>query len=272
MEILYKVIGYALIVSYFVLFWKLSIWAQSLFLHRYGAHKQFSFTSELWERRAYVFTLIGLNSSYLSKYAYGIFHRMHHAFADTDKDPHRPYPGFFGVFKMMWTTAQRYSAVLNDQEYMMIDGQKVEIEDRFKKPEDVGFRWKKFDYIANLWIVRIFWGVLHLMVYILLDYYFELSPLIYVLFVLQIIVGPLHGAIVNYGAHIWGGRPHSMSNTSTNFPRWLRRLLGLSGELLHNNHHFDPTSPDFSLGENQDSGYKILLWLEKRGVITFNNV
>jgi stearoyl-CoA desaturase (delta-9 desaturase) len=46
-------------------------------------------------------------SSYLSPRAYAIMHRMHHAYADTELDPHSPkYDA--NLFAMMWRTRNTY--------------------------------------------------------------------------------------------------------------------------------------------------------------------
>jgi stearoyl-CoA desaturase (delta-9 desaturase) len=44
--------------------------------------------SKAWEKFFYILSWIFQGSSYLSPRAYGIMHRMHHAYADTEKDPH----------------------------------------------------------------------------------------------------------------------------------------------------------------------------------------
>ncbi|HCK22036.1 MAG TPA: acyl-CoA desaturase, partial [Bacteroidetes bacterium] len=74
---------------FLVLHWYLSLFSQTFFLHRYAAHSMFSM-SKTWERVFYIFTWITQGSSYLSPYAYGILHRLHHAHTDTAEDPHSP--------------------------------------------------------------------------------------------------------------------------------------------------------------------------------------
>src|SRR6187399_1139253 len=80
-----------MIIFLFLIFhWYLSLFAQTFFLHRYGAHKMFSM-SKGWERFFYMFTWITQGSSFLNPRAYAIMHRMHHAYSDTEKDPHSPH-------------------------------------------------------------------------------------------------------------------------------------------------------------------------------------
>jgi fatty-acid desaturase len=64
-------------------------------------------TSKFNERLFHMLTFICQGSSYLNPRAYAIMHREHHAYSDTEKDPHSPY-FFRDVFQMMWRTAQSY--------------------------------------------------------------------------------------------------------------------------------------------------------------------
>ncbi|MEA2700200.1 MAG: hypothetical protein QOI66_4471, partial [Myxococcales bacterium] len=57
------------IVLFFVAHWQLSLFCQSFFLHRYGAHKQFSMSAG-WEKFFNVLTAISQNSSYLNPRGY----------------------------------------------------------------------------------------------------------------------------------------------------------------------------------------------------------
>ena len=77
-----------------------------------------------------------MGSSYLSTRAYATMHRMHHAYADTEKDPHSPLY-FKTIFGMMWQTAKTYTAIYEGR---------VEIEERFMKnvPD-----WPAFDRFAS---------------------------------------------------------------------------------------------------------------------------
>src|SRR5512140_1849669 len=95
--------GAIVILAFFVLHWQLSVFCQSFFLHRYGAHRQYSM-SKGWERFFHLFTFVMQGSSYLNPRGYAILHRMHHAYSDAPKDPHSP-ENHGNVFSMMWTTA-----------------------------------------------------------------------------------------------------------------------------------------------------------------------
>ncbi len=78
-----------IILVFFVLHWQISVFFQTFFLHRYGAHRQFTM-SKGWERTFHFLTWLTQGPSYLTPRAYAILHRMHHAYSDTEKDPHSP--------------------------------------------------------------------------------------------------------------------------------------------------------------------------------------
>ena len=97
------------ILVFFVSHWCLSIFCQTFFLHRYGAHRMFTM-SKGWERFFHLLTALSQGSSFLQPRGYAILHREHHAYSDTPKDPHSPH-----VYKrfgqMMWQTKLRYDGI-----------------------------------------------------------------------------------------------------------------------------------------------------------------
>ena len=68
--------------------------------------------SKTTEKIFYILTWIFQGSNYLSAYGYGVMHRMHHAFADTENDPHSPKYDET-IWNMMWKTKTIYSAIAN---------------------------------------------------------------------------------------------------------------------------------------------------------------
>src|SRR5580693_522661 len=111
-----------IILIFFAAHWYLSLFSQTFFQHRYAAHGSFTM-SRGWERVFYLFAYITQGSSFMSPRAYAIMHRMHHAYTDTEKDPHSPsYDD--NVFTMMWRTKNIYTDILNG---------KTVIEERFLK-------------------------------------------------------------------------------------------------------------------------------------------
>lgn len=196
--------------------WYLSLFTQSFFNHRYAAHRMFTMKKG-WEKFFYMLSFLFQGSSYLSPRVYGIMHRMHHAYADTELDPHSPkYDD--NLFAMMWRTRNNY---------MEIETEKAKIEPKFLKdlPD-----WKGFDRFAtNTW-VRLLWVAVYVVIYILLDAPWWLFPLI----TIHAVMGPFHGVIINWFAHSIGYINFKVKDTSKNlFPVDLLML----GEGLHNNHH-----------------------------------
>jgi len=213
------------IILFLISHWFLSLFCQTFFLHRYSAHGMFTM-SRFWERFFYIFTFLMQGSSFLNPRAYAILHRQHHAFSDTDKDPHSPH--FFPtVFQMMWKTKSIYRGLLH---------RRIAPESRFEAnlPE-----WKIFDWFTNLWVVRIFWGVLYT------SFYFYFIPdLLWLIFLpIHYFMGPVHGAIVNWCGHKYGYTNFDNGDRSKNTLVW---DLLLMGELYQNNHHKFPNRQNFA--------------------------
>jgi stearoyl-CoA desaturase (delta-9 desaturase) len=196
--------------------WYLSLFTQSFFNHRYAAHRMFTMKKG-WEKVFYFLSFIFQGSSYLSPRVYAIMHRMHHAYADTELDPHSPkYDP--NLFAMMWRTRNNY---------MGIETEKVQVEAKFTKdlPD-----WHSFDRFATNSFVRLIWVAIYVAIYILLDAPWWLFPLI----AIHAVMGPFHGMIINWFAHSIGYINFKLKDTSRNlFPVDLLML----GEGLHNNHH-----------------------------------
>ena len=98
----------AVIIAFFLTHFWGSVFMQTFFLHRYAAH-QMCTMSRGWERAFYVCTYLAQGSSFLSPRGYAILHRMHHAFSDTERDPHSPR-NYSNVAAMMLDTKKRYDA------------------------------------------------------------------------------------------------------------------------------------------------------------------
>ena len=214
-----------IIALFFVAHWQASVFFQSFFLHRYGAHRQFTM-SKAWERFFFLCTYLAQGSSFLSPRGYAILHRMHHAYSDTPKDPHSPgnHPN---VFDMMWSTKHRYDAFAYRRE---------EPEARFDggTPE-----WPAIERLGRSWIGRTAWMAFYVLFYVR----FAEHAWMYALLPLHFVMGPIHGAIVNWCGHKYGYRNFASDDTSRNtlifdFVTW--------GELFQNNHHARSMSPNFA--------------------------
>jgi stearoyl-CoA desaturase (delta-9 desaturase) len=219
------------ILLFFIGHWYLSLFGQTFFYHRYGAHKMFTMNA-FWEKFFYTFFWLMQGSSYLNPRAYAILHRMHHAYSDTEKDPHSPM-FFKDLFGMMWHTKKIYFGIISKD---------FKHEERFDKnyPE-----WLALDKFADSWPVRIAFGVLYSLFYIKfvpVDQHWAYAFL-YLLLPIQFLMGPVHGAIVNWCGHKYGYRNHNEDDHSKNTLVFDFLMLG---ELFQNNHHHFGARPNFA--------------------------
>lgn len=236
------------IIPFFIAHWYLSLFFQTFFLHRYAAHKAFTM-SPFMEKVFFVLTWVFQGSNYLSAYGYGVMHRMHHAFADTPNDPHSPKYDE-SIFKMMWKTKTIYSDITN---------RKVEVDSRFT---DGVPSWPLFDKIARSWVSRVGWGAAYFMVY----WSFADAWWLWLLFPAQLLLSPLHGAIINWFAHLYGYRNFEVGDTSRNF---LPVDFLMMGESYHNNHHKHGSRANFGgvRWHEIDPTYQVIKLLNFVGVI-----
>jgi stearoyl-CoA desaturase (delta-9 desaturase) len=207
--------------------------------------------SPFWEKFFFLFAYITQGSSYLSPKAYGIMHRIHHAYTDTEDDPHSPsYDKNF--FAMMWRTKNIYSDILEG---------KMEVEEKFTRnvPE-----WNGFDKWANHWLSRIIWIAFYIIIYVI----FAPSLWWFLLLPIHMAMGPVHGVIINWFAHKYGEVNYETGNTSKNL---FKVDLLMFGEGYHNNHHKFPSRIDFAAKKGEfDLCYPIILLLSKCRVIRLN--
>jgi stearoyl-CoA desaturase (delta-9 desaturase) len=214
------------ILIFFVAHYYLSLFTQTFYLHRYAAHKMFTM-NKFWEKFFYLFTYACQGSSFLSPRAYAILHRMHHAYSDTEMDPHSPHFSS-NPFAMMWKTKVIYTDLLKHN---------VEAPERFEGDYPV---WEAVENFGSQWYSRLGWGTAFLM-------------------------GPLHGAIVNWGGHKYGYQNFDNHDKSKN-------TLALDflafGELFQNNHHKLPLRVNFGVKWWEfDPTYMFIWGMDKVGVI-----
>ena len=207
--------------------------------------------SKGWERFFFVFSYITQGSSYLSPTAYGLMHRMHHAYTDTELDPHSPSYDK-NLLAMMWRTKNMYSGIL--------DGS-TPVEERFMKNIP---RWTSFDRWGNSWVSRILWVALYVFLYV----QFAPSAWWFLLLPIHVAMGPIHGAIINWFAHKYGETNFETDNTSKNLFKvdWL-----MFGEGYHNNHHQFPSRTNFAARKGEfDFCYPIIRLLARLNIIEMN--
>jgi stearoyl-CoA desaturase (Delta-9 desaturase) len=239
------------ILSFFVAQWYLSLFFQTFFLHRYAAHKAFTM-NKFTERIVYILTWIFQGANYLSAYGYGVMHRMHHAYADTENDPHSPKYDET-IWKMMWKTKTIYSDIAN---------KKLIVDSRFTEgvPD-----WTAFDKFARSWPSRIFWAASYIYVY----WQFATVWWLWLLLPIQFLMSPIHGAIINWFAHKYGYRNFEVGDTSRNF---LPVDVLMMGESYHNNHHKNAGRANFGgiRWHEIDPTYVVIRILDKLRIIRIN--
>ncbi|OKS89298.1 hypothetical protein RG47T_4782 [Mucilaginibacter polytrichastri] len=183
-------------------------------------------TNKFFERTFHVMTFICQGSSFLNPRAYAIMHREHHAYSDTEKDPHSPH-FFTDVIQMMWHTVQSFR----------------EHEKRLKEPE-ARFKgnypeWRLLDYYGSTMVSRIIFGLLYVAFYVA----FATQWWMYLLLPIHFMMGPIHGAIVNWCGHKYGYANFDNNDKSKNTTPFDFLMLG---ELFQNNHHKHPNSANFA--------------------------
>lgn len=236
-----------IILIFLLLHWYLSLFGQTFFLHRYSAHKMFTM-SKGWERFFYLFTWFMQGSSYLIPRAYAVMHRMHHAYSDTDKDPHSPH-FFKGVFSMMWKTRLIYNGLCN--------GTFVH-DEKFAKNYP---QWDSLDKFGDRNIVRYTFVAFYVLFYLI----FATHWWMFLLLPIHFLMGPIQGAIVNWAGHKYGYVNHKESDHSKNtlFIDFL-----LMGELFQNNHHHYAARSNFANKWYEiDPAYPVILLLNKLRII-----
>ncbi len=212
------------IIVLIVLLWYTGLFFQTFFLHRYAAHQTFTM-SKFGEKLSFFLTWIFQGSNYLSAYGYGVMHRMHHAYADTEKDPHSPKYDK-NLFAMMWRTKNIYQD---------INKKRIEIAEEFTRNVP---QWEWFDKMASSKISRIIWGTL----YVAFFYAFATAWWQWFLLPVAFLMAPIHGVIINWFAHIYGYVNFKVKDTSKNL---LPFDFLMMGEGYHNNHHKNANRSNF---------------------------
>jgi stearoyl-CoA desaturase (delta-9 desaturase) len=180
--------------------------------HRLLTHRSFQ-TPKWLERVLAVCGTLALQSGPLQ---WVTTHRIHHAFTETDKDPHSPRNGVFWshVGWIFFGTGQNHSELVK-QRYspdLMKDKFLVLLSDYYVVPTVIS---GVIMLAVGGWSM-VLWGVF-----------------------LRVVLGWHSTWLVNSMTHIWGTRRFETRDDSRN-----NLLIGLLafGEGWHNNHHAHPTS------------------------------
>lgn len=235
-----------IILIFFLAHWFLGLFCQTFFLHRYSSHKMFTM-SKGWERFFYFLTFLFQGASFLNPRAYAIMHRMHHTYSDTEHDPHSPH-FFKDVFGMMMHTKQIYQDFVKGKEP----------EKAFKGDYPI---WTWLDRVGDMWVTRIAFAAGYVTFY----YFFASHPALWLLLPVHFLMGPVHGAIVNWCGHKYGYVNFENGDHSKNT---IPIDIFLLGELMQNNHHKSPNSPNFAKKRFEfDPTWPVMKALNLAGVI-----
>ncbi|HVX28613.1 MAG TPA: fatty acid desaturase [Parafilimonas sp.] len=242
-----------IIIIFFFSHWFLSLFFHSFFLHRYASHKMYTVTKR-WEKIFYLSTWIVQGSSFLVPRAYGVLHRMHHTYSDTEKDPHSPH-FFKDILHMMLHTAQIFSA--------FVSGKNLPSEEFTKEYLP---KWTRLDKLGNHIITRLVFGAAYITVYIL----FAPNAWWFLLLPVHFFMGPLQGAIVNWCGHKYGYSNYNNGDHSKNSSPWGVLLMG---ELFQNNHHHARNNANFARRWFEfDLTYLIMLVMHRLTIIRLISV
>ena len=236
-----------IIFIFFICHWYFSLFMQTFFLHRYVSHSMFKM-NKFWERFFFLITFFIQGSSFLNPAAYGMMHRKHHAYSDTEKDPHSPI-SFKSPIKFMLETFNFYSKTI-------LNTKKIDLKNA-NLPQ-----WKFIENLGESIMVRMGFIIIYILVY----YNYSTSPWQYVLIPIHILMGPIHGFIVNWFGHKSGYR--NFNELNDNSKNTLPIDLLMMGELYQNNHHKKPDNPNFAIRWFElDLGYIMYLFMKKIKII-----
>ena len=198
---------------------QITMMAVTLYLHRDQAHRAIDLHPFL---RHFFRFWIWCTSGMLTREWVSI-HRKHHAFCETEDDPHSPQ--IYGLKKVMLEGAELYREETRNEETLEKFGRGT--------PDD----WLE----RNIYLRFPFGGIIFMFVANLL--FFGVPGI--TIFAIQMMSMPVFAAgIINGVGHHSGYRNFECDDAATNIVPW---GLLIGGEELHNNHHAFPTSAKFSV-------------------------
>ena len=189
----------------FACFYVLNILGNWMTLHRYYSHKSFKFKNQILEQ---FFTIIAILSMRGSILGWVYIHRQHHAYSDTEKDPHSPGLGFklFGF-----------------DHYKNIE------EEKFKLFLIKDLMTKYHLFVHKYYFMIILTFVLFLAIIDINVLYFG--------YAVPCVFTHVSQNVFNYYGHTQGYRNFDTKDNSTNNSYLFPLILG---ECWHNNHHHQP--------------------------------
>jgi len=217
----------------------------SLYLHREQTHRgiQLNPVIQHFYRFWMWFTTGMLTKDWVA------IHRKHHAFCETEDDPHSPQ--IHGIKKVLFHGVTLYTKERKNQETLEKYGKGT--------PDD--------------WIERNLYTRFHYLgIFLLAAVNFTLFGVIgFLIFAIQIIWIPFFAAgVINGIGHFVGYRNYRTDDSSRNITRF---AFFVFGEELHNNHHAFPSSCKFAHKKGEhDIGWYVIRVLNKLGLCQIKKV
>jgi len=230
------------IISY--IFFVLWAWLQNTYLHRSLSHKQLEFHPIMVQ----IIKIVAWMSQRRYYTDWGkvwvAVHRMHHAYTDTDKDPHSPHHKSFTDILFL-----KRRRLTNEEIESWTKDVKITVTKLDKLMEKLPIGPVVFLVI----MVSLFSWIGFLIWLACINSHYLITSFNYV----------THGKIPGYT-----NSPNAKSDKSKNIPYLVFAYLG---EDLHANHHKWPTSANMAVRWWEvDFGYWILKFLSLFGLVTFN--
>jgi fatty-acid desaturase len=225
------------LIAFAIMWWLTGSVGVGLSFHRQLTHRSF-YTPKWLERLLAVFGSMALQGS---PNDWVTTHRIHHAFCETDKDPHSPRHGTYWAH-MGWVT----KGTSQDNS--------LEVEKRYIP-----------DLLKDKFLVKLskYWYMPTITAAVILALIGGFSMVIWGIF-LTTVLGWHFTWFVNSVTHVWGSRRFETRDDSTN-NGWVAAVSW--GEGWHNNHHAYPTSARHGLTWREiDLNWIQIKILEKLGL------
>lgn len=197
---------------------QITIFSVTIFLHRAQAHRAL----DLHPIVSHFFRFwLWLTTGMVTREWVAI-HRKHHAFTETEQDPHSPQ--IYGIKKVLFEGVELYRASCKDSSIMEKYG--------FGTPDDflerkLYSKYSSFGIALMLMINLVLFGIPGISIW-----------------AIQMLWIPLFAAgVINGIGHYWGYRNFECPDASRNIVPW---GIFVGGEELHNNHHTYASSAKLS--------------------------
>jgi stearoyl-CoA desaturase (Delta-9 desaturase) len=201
-----------------LIFTHLTMVSVTVYLHRNQAHRAMTLHPLVqWFFRFWLWMTTGMNTK-----EWVAVHRKHHAFVETEEDPHSPR--VHGIKKVLLEGTELYREAAHNEEVVTAYGHGT--------PDDW---WER-----EMFTGRDMTGIISMLIVNLLAF----GPIGLTVWAVQMAWTPVFAAgIINGAGHWCGYRNFETADNSTNLMPW---GILIAGEELHNNHHAFASSARFS--------------------------